>query len=294
MRINIKFKLIAGIALILMLSSCSHPYIRSAYQDKKFTTLPNEPVMPIPLRYYDPDSKLQYAISNDDENVFICVKATDINTQMKILKAGMQVWIDTTNKKKQLTGILFPLIKRGDGTRAQQGKHSGSKPDLQSMIEQFNSQYQEMQLSGFKSPIDGLVPVKNVYGITAGLYLDSIGIMTYKAVIPLKTFYKPTLTSKDSTRKFSFTVIVNGLTGQKSGVGRSNGESGGGSGMRGSGGMGGMGGGMSGGMGGMHGGMGGGMYGGGGGSHGGSYGGGEKDAMSQPAKFFVRVKLAAR
>src|ERR1035437_11092458 len=102
-KINYKKIILIGLVLFI-LSSCTH-YIyiaRSPWQTSSIVVdgKPNE--WPTPLKYFDEKSKLQYAVTNDYENLYFCIKAADEQTQTKILRAGLQVWIDTTGNNEQI------------------------------------------------------------------------------------------------------------------------------------------------------------------------------------------------
>ena len=212
----------------------------------------------IPLRFYDSKSKLSYAVTNDLDNLYICIRITDDASQVKVMRAGMQVWIDTSGSNRQVTGILFPkhLTEPADPVATNpetRGKRpGGGRPaNMSGMRTRFQKEYKEMQLTGFKAPIRGALPLQNDYGINLGINwdanrYDSSYIMIYEAVIPFKTFYKNKLTVADSLKKFGISIIVNSLPrpatktggGSRGGGGMSGGGMGGGGGMRG-GGMGG-------------------------------------------------------
>ena len=146
-----------------------------------------------------------------------------------------------------------------------------------------------------KSIPDYLAP-ENEYGINVSINWDVNNIMIYEAIIPFKTFYKPTLTAIDSLKNFDFSMTIHGFPPpEKKDDG---GNSGGGGGM-GGGGMPGGGGGMGGGGmngGGMGGGGRGGMGGGGGARGGGMRGNSmaEVNPMYETKSFWVKVRLSAK
>ncbi len=289
--INIKFKLVVIktcclciVSCVMLLVSCSNHVYKSKWQNTDFIG-DSAAVQEIePLKYYDPKSKIQYNFTNDNENFYLIVRATEQQTQMKILRAGMQVWIDTTGKKKQQVGVIFPLVQKGQFRKpsSQQGK-SATRSDVNSLMKQNIMGLNQMTLSGFKSPMNGFIPVNNQYGIYANIALDSSKIMTYKLAIPFKTFLKRSLYPKDSLKKMTLTLIVNALAAGQGGQGGHQG--GGGSGGGHGGGMGGGGMGMGGGM------HGGGMRGGGGGGH---SQGGDNSTMNEENKILVEFKLATK
>jgi len=286
------------------LPSCSKTIYDSSWQNKPVTADGMAKEWTLPLRYYDYKSKLQYTVTNDTSNLYICIRACDEFSQMKIIKAGMQVWIDTSGKNKLVTGIWFPLANLSNGEykkhsafrdTSMSGTPSFQKPDSKSIKRRYERQPKEMQLVGFKPPVVGTVFLKNEFGIVANLDWDSIGIMTYEAIIPFKTFYKSHLTPKDSTKLFDLTIkipaIASPFTQRNSGEGMQESD-----GMRGSNGMRGDNGmrggsGMPGGSG-MHGGNG--MHG-GSGMHSG-YGNpqGDSGEMNEMNLIPIRIRLAIK
>lgn len=245
----------------------------NSWQSGDFTVLSKSETSE-PLRYYDKKSKVQYEVSNDYKNLYICLKATDQQSQIKIVRAGMKVGIDTLGKKSPQAEILFPFPvthqKNGNSQSNDNKKDWHNKSDTSNQRKHFMSQYNEIHLSGFKAPINGIVPLHNDYGINVNITWDSLNIMYYKAIIPFKTFFKDSLSAADSNRIFAFSVTLNGLSMPHSGGEESGSHEGG-----------------------MHGGMGGGMYGGGYyGMGGGDYYGGS-GSMFEPSHFYSRIRLAA-
>lgn len=57
----------------------------------------------------DPTTKMQYAVDNDGENLYVAVKITDQFVQGRIMAFGMNMFIDKKGKKKEGTSIEFPL-----------------------------------------------------------------------------------------------------------------------------------------------------------------------------------------
>src|SRR5438876_522138 len=102
-------KTLLPLFLLALLSSCSKTIYDNVWQSKPVTVDGNSKEWEIPLRFYDSKSKLQYIVTNDSSNMYVCIRVTDERLQAKIMNAGMSVWIDTTGKNKQQVGITFPL-----------------------------------------------------------------------------------------------------------------------------------------------------------------------------------------
>ena len=258
--------------------------LQSNWQDKPVTVDGRATEWTIPLQYYDNDTKLNYTISNDDSTLYYCFRIGDDKEQMRVMRAGMQFWIDTTGKNQQQVGIQFPfpqLSAMSAGGNSSGGNHSrngGARSDTGNM-HKWTGKSNEMRLTGFKYPIGGVTPIPNIYGIKVSIARDSTGVIIYEAAIPFKTFYRP-LTEADNNKMMGINIILNAMQPSSSG------HSGGGGGHHGGGGMSG-GGGMGGGM------RGGGMGGGRGGS-GRSQEEGENDRTTSTATLKLMLKLSVK
>ena len=209
----IKYKrLIIGL-MVILINSCSsqQPIYKSSWQTENFLSVSNTELRE-PLRFCDKKSKLQYNITNDSRNIYIYIKAADEQYQMKIIRAGMQINIDTTGKEEKQVSIVFPMASK-EKPKMPADMKSGQKKNINDnpIKTQFSLKHKEMQLSGFKSPFNGIIPLKNDYGISISIDWDSLNIMYYKAAIPFNTFYKEMLTQYDSMKIFNISFIVNAI-----------------------------------------------------------------------------------
>jgi hypothetical protein len=282
-RLKTRLLYFASISIILLFS-CSKDVTNSLWHNKDIIQEKESGDLETPLRFFDAKSRLQYTVLNDNVNLYICVKAMEDMTQLKLMRSGLQIWIDTTGRNKKLINLSYPLPGEDSNGKQSQGK------DKNSAHNQFLLAHNDMMLTGFKPPVNGLVPLDNKFGIAVNVHWDSIGTMVYKARIPFSTFYRESLTPRDVKKIFSITLIVPALARNSSpGSAASRGSRGGGSG-------GGMRGGMGGGMGGgMRGGMGGGMRGGGmrgGDASGGGYGSNGAGNLSSETTIKLNLRLA--
>ena len=261
------------LGLLYFFSSCSHKvYDSLEWQSNKVAADGKISEWSNPLRFYDDKSKLNYTIANDRKNLYICFKVSDETAQTKILRAGIEIKIDTMKKKLFPTTLVYPMANIQNQERKKDNPQSGNNPDENNQngngsrksgnhsVNKMKllSQAKDVQLFGFKPPLGGIMPLyNNTSGISVGINLDSTGVMYYELTIPFSTFYKNELTAADSNKVFNYRIKINALP-----IPQSSHEGGGGGRGMGGGGMGGMGGG------GMR---GGGMHGGGG--HGGGSGG---------------------
>lgn len=239
---------------LLVFSSCSDKiYSSLQWQSNKVTTDGRIPEWENPLRLYDTKSKVNYTISNDSKNLYVCMKIADEISQIKILQGGMEFRIDTSGKKTLPIAFIFPIAGQQmlqKAKIAEKNKKGFSENIYRSAMKQEQlSQTKNAQLIGFKPPLGGFLSLlTTTSGISAAINMDSLGIMYYETLIPFSTFYKDEITAADTNKIFGFEIKVNALPtpAMKDVSGGGGKGSGKGSGGMGGGGMGG--GGKSGGM----------------------------------------------
>jgi hypothetical protein len=200
-----------SLSLIGLLSSCTPIVYNSLWQSQSIKADGNPREWTKPLKHYDSNTKLQYTFSNDRQNMYICIRATDERTQQKLLRGGLQVWLDTTAKGKERIGLLFPLPETEAKTEAGPESYSKHNPDEYRPKKKFRSDRTELETKGFKAPVSGTLPLQNIYGIAANINMDSLDILTYEAIIPFRTFYKDSLSLADSAKTISIKILLNGI-----------------------------------------------------------------------------------
>jgi len=55
------------------------------------------------------DSGLSVGVLNDENNVFLCLRATDLQTAAQVFRRGLVVWLDPKGGKDKVLGIHYPL-----------------------------------------------------------------------------------------------------------------------------------------------------------------------------------------
>jgi hypothetical protein len=259
---------------------------------------------PQPFRYYDGNTKLQFSVANDTANIYVCIKVTDEPTESRLFKSGLNIWIDPKGKRKENTGIVFPIkAERNPGEGESHHYAGGDEMDprvqhnnISRLKEHAFMDQTTLRIKGFKDLPEQTLPLKNDYGIDVAFDWDTFDILTIEYKIPIVLALGHRLSATDTIKPIGIGFVESSAeSGQKSenaetGVNESGNSSGMGRGMDG-GGMGGMGGGGMGseGMGGGMGGRGGGM---GGGGRGGGMNSSNFNSSSQEQKVWSKVKLA--
>ena len=238
-------------------------------------------------------TSLSYIISNDEKNLYLVVKSTDMTNNAKIMMGGITFSVNPDGKKKEKESIAltYPSINRqgmmggpggggarrggmdmvrmggaggGWNTMTQKQRDSAGTARIKTQL----ATAKEIKLKGFKKTTDTLVSIYNTSGIKAFASIDNDNVYFYEVAIPLEELgITPT-----STQEFAYNIKLNGLV-----MPGFDGPGGGGGGFGGGGNRGG---------------------GGGGGNRGGGFGGGggrggiDFQAMMSPTDFWGKYTLS--
>jgi len=179
---------------------------------------------PSPYPSYDAKAMIGYAISNDSNNLYLTIETGDEMTQMKILKAGMTVWIDTGGGKTQTMGINFPLrndndaldLSKGSGKHASQGSEpeygeniTGTIKGLSPKIRRALEEARQMNIEGFSNCNGGyMLKQANNCGIQVSMAMDEYKELIYEAAIPFKAIYNRSINKRDMGRAISVCFAI--------------------------------------------------------------------------------------
>jgi len=158
-----------------------------------------------PLRFYNEETHLQYTILNDKKNLYIFIKATEQLVQLKILKSGILIKLDTNGKTKYQSNILYPIQNKANKSSMAPTK------DWDTFVSRFPYVNTYMTVNGFKSITEEEYPIVNNKNLTVKISWDSIGVLRYKAIIPFALFYKDSLMLNDINRNIGISILLKQL-----------------------------------------------------------------------------------
>ncbi len=216
--------------------------------------------------YYLDEEKVGLGLQNDTNNLYIIIKATDRNTQLQIMRAGLTIWLDAKGKKEKTLGIHYPIGMQDYGIPMVMGqKPEENKEERQ---KQFTEMTEKIEILGPGKNERNRIARVNNSGIEASIN-DSLGIMVCELKIPLKQSNEfPYAIAANAGDIISLGLETGEFKREKMKGNMPRGE-------------------------GMPGGGGGGMHPGGRGGRGGMPGGREGIKMSEPIKFWTKVSLAS-
>ena len=107
-----------ALLILCIFSSFTHKiYDSLVWQSKKVKVDGKINEWPNPLRFYNDKSKVNYTITNDRKNLYICMKISDVTAQIKALRGGMEFRIDTMGKKSFPIALIYPIANHQNTMR---------------------------------------------------------------------------------------------------------------------------------------------------------------------------------
>lgn len=100
--------------IIMGLMACSSMNIVNSLEEKKGSDFP--------FRYYDSESQIAYAITNDDVNLHLRLRIKDEANMVKILKSGLTIYFDVMGKKKTDVFVKYPIAHTGEAPKTERNE----------------------------------------------------------------------------------------------------------------------------------------------------------------------------
>lgn len=232
-----------------------------------------------PLNNYNTDTRLAFALANDQQNLYIIIESLDEGTTRKLMYAGLTLDINTAGKKKDGIKLNFLGMNQPPAPHEQNDTLSHQ---IAATNEFEHGGVHTIQVSGFKNIPDGSLSMPNKDGIAVAAAFNKQRDYICELAIPLNQLGL----KGDETKAVAYNIKINsGAEHHPKEMPAGEGSTGGGRGM----------------PGGKGGGMGGGMRGGGSGRHGGGGMGGGKGARSAAglndqrtaaSDFWIKYELA--
>lgn len=246
-------KLILSAFTVLFLVGCSPKlYPVGSFQSSPILVDGNAIDWELPLRFGSEKEALRYSITNDNENIYVCVASDFMPTQIRMLRAGIAIYVDVKGKEGKSMGVNFPFMgKKRNTAPVPMDKNQQSNLRKGNFNDENIKKLALMEANMFKSfgflnNANGIFELAAINPIKIGVNYDINDILIIEARIPIKIFYDKELNAQNAPN-ISVGVELNSIPGGEANRGGQMGGGGGGGMSRG--GVGGMsrggGGGMS-------------------------------------------------
>jgi hypothetical protein len=174
-----------------LLSGCNEPQLKSAWSRSSLHESQPEFRWDNSTTYSLEGKNVILGLQNDEDYLYILLKAADQNTERKFTRGGLIIWLNNTGEKKKSFGIHFPLgfqFNKGEGgPPPMNGQWPNQKPDRGSG--EFGpppAVFDSMEIIGPGVGEQIKVPAHNDLGLTVSRRNNS-GTISYEFVIPLKS-----------------------------------------------------------------------------------------------------------
>ena len=170
---------------------------------------------------YNNATEVFYTVSNDDNNLYLTVQATDEYIINKLYSSGITFTVDPSGKKndKQEMIITYPVWDKDNKFHANITAKPTIKPDspqtvlkadsfMNAVNKQMNDRSKLIRVNGIKG-IDTLISVYNEDGIKAAAAFDNKMIYTLEIAIALKYLNLDT----NNPAKFAYNLKIDPLKG---------------------------------------------------------------------------------
>jgi len=199
-----------GSCMLTMNTSCSHELApQNHYQSETVSVDGNAGDWTLPLRYSNSEYTLSYNITNDDQNIYLCMLTKDDEMKRRILKAGMTLYFDPKAEKHKSISLAYPLP---NNNRQQVNDEAA----LLLNADTYNT-------TGFLGIENGRYSsTSNKNGIKLALRIDNDSSLVYEASIPVNLLFKDGLNKKALKKNFSIGIITGVLADSRPPSGRYN------------------------------------------------------------------------
>lgn len=185
-------KLLAGLLLMVCLYTSTHakPFIDSARINHLIDGNIGE--WAIDKLETDKETRIQYAVDNDANNLYLAVKVSNQQLQVKMMSMGMNLYLDKKGRKREGTGIEFPIrrenggFSNGRGGRTGTGEPGSGSTDPKEMKEKLATTMIILKTFGFDDQEDQTQLISQPNSINLAFDWDEANNLYIEYLVPLR------------------------------------------------------------------------------------------------------------
>jgi hypothetical protein len=210
---NLRLYLVSLMASFFIYVACS-PKLAPAghFQSNAVIADGNYDDWSLPLRFSDAKHLFQYSVTNDRKNLYIALLCTDRNTQNRILKNGLNIYLDPKGDKNKTISLEYPVKKpEQSGYNRNNGDPMPASASTQSSqsLDQLLLQSDYYNTNGFINIENGQFGTTDLKApIKVGLKIHEDSILFYEAIIPLADIPGLNLYAKNTGKNFSVGINI--------------------------------------------------------------------------------------
>jgi hypothetical protein len=204
------------VAITFCFAACSHKLAPLAhYQTTPVVAdgIPDD--WTLPLRFANATYTLQYNITNDSKNIYVCILSRDEQTMLRMLRSGITVYFDPKGRNSRDISLHYPLRKQPDpNIRNRDGEPLTNQNDsaLKGELLLQSDSYGTTGFSGIDNgqfaATDNKSPIR-----VAIRFTQHDSLLVYEAIIPIANISGTDPSSRNPKQPFSVGVVVNTASG---------------------------------------------------------------------------------
>ncbi len=177
--------IITAVISSLFLTNCGTTEIISKWQTNEITVDGSQVDWESKLKFIE-EEEIAIGISNNENNLFICLSTTDVFKMTKLLRMGFTVWLEPVSGDGEVIGIQYPI--KSDGLspgvmRPGAGNEIGQEV-MEQLIQKFKTEQHEFLIvNEDKFPLNAY-PVSNETGFQVRIGIE-MRQLVYELKIPL-------------------------------------------------------------------------------------------------------------
>jgi len=197
---------------IVLYSSCS-PKLAPVghYQETTVVADGNTGDWKLPLRFSNPQYTFEYSVTNDKQNIYICILSKDEATQLKMLRYGINIYFDSKGDKNKNIKLEFPVRKPEQNQNIYNNngepiRNSGTKLSKDQLLLQ-SDYYNTKGFANIENGQFSVSDTKNSIQVALKLHDDST--LVYEAIIPLNDIPGVNQYARGTGKNFDVGITVN-------------------------------------------------------------------------------------
>ena len=211
-----KFRWLSIFASFLIIFYSCSPQLAPVghFQDNTVTADGNTDDWELPLRFSNPQHTFDYSITNDKNNIYICITSNDDRTEIRMLRSGLTIYFDPKGNKNKNISLEFPVKK------PEQPSYNNSYNNTDPIKSSSNKEIKDQLLlesnffntKGFANIENGQFAVGNQkinLQVALKLHNDSSNhSLVYEAIIPINDIPGVNQYARNTGKNFSIGIAM--------------------------------------------------------------------------------------
>ncbi len=155
-------------------------------------------------------SNISYSVVNDNKMIYFLFKFPEKNSQLKFLRAGLEIKIDTLGKNKYPISVIFPYSTDRENNDPLSHSFTGITPnmDFESKKQTLLKNSTKIKITNFKNGLtDVMLNQINTINVLSAINFDSTNTLNYEIAFPINMFFESDISTYKTPFNFQFNLL---------------------------------------------------------------------------------------